>query len=513
MAPDTKKNKEILLISVQNNLSIIGFKYIHYSLLENGWQSKFLYLPYLDMNDVHKLNKLKDFISEAPPIFIGLSLTSIEYYRARDLSIYLKKTFPEIPVIWGGVHPTIDPGSCFPYADYVCIGEGEQSLLDFSNALVRGEGMNEVHNICFQENGALKKNPLYPPLENLDGLPRIDHITKQSYIQRANGGICLIDKHIYAKEARFQGKMYETISSRGCPYSCTYCCNNFFVKLYETRKIRRRSVENIIGELEQAVRNNPEIDTILFKDDSLLSCSMGYFTDFCQAYKTRIKKPLVISATPTAINPDKLRLLKEIGISLLNIGLQSGSDRVNKEIYKRTAMKKDFLHSAKLIKEFNIAGKYDVILDNPFEDEDDIIETIEALIETPKPYIVEFFSLSLYPGTELHNKVLRECPETMEDCRAKNYIQYKKTTLNRLIVLAVYLPEVIMKKLLALYKKDSDDALSFKTVFFVSRLLSSIYYKPKTLVGVLKLSRDNSYIKALRVIPMYVKNFLNYRNV
>lgn len=100
--------KEILLIPVQDNLSHIGLKYLHYILLDGGFQSKLLYLPYLDLNDSHRRNNLREFISQLNPLYIGLSLTSFEYNRARDLSIFLKKNFPLIPIIWGGVHTSIE---------------------------------------------------------------------------------------------------------------------------------------------------------------------------------------------------------------------------------------------------------------------------------------------------------------------------------------------------------------------------------------------------------------------
>lgn len=513
MALRHETGKDILLIPVQDNLSHIGLKYLHYTLLENGWQSKILYLPYLNLNNSGKLKYLQEFIAQMNPLYIGLSLTSLEYNRACELSNILKKYFPAIPVIWGGVHPTIDPDSCFPFADYVCVGEGEKSILDFSNALINGQEMKEVPNLCYRENGQVQKNALSPAIKDLDSVPWGDHIARQSFIQRSDGKIYVLDSHIFRKEARFQGKVYELMSSRGCAFSCTYCCNNFFSKMYpENRKVRRRSIENIITELENAVRNNPEINTILFHDDSFLICSIEYLSDFCKAYKAKIKTPLVVRVTPTSINADKLRLLKDAGLSWITMGLQTGSDRVNREVYKRRALKKDYLQAAHLISKFQLAGKYDVILDNPFEMENDIIETVETLIQTPKPYLIDFFSLTLFPGTELYERVMTECPEKMDDCRHKNYMKFKDTILNKLVVLAVYVPETLMSKLLRLYKSNSNGSIAFKITYLISQILSSIYYKPKTYLNMLKRSRGNSYVDAIRVIPMYIKDYVTTRN-
>lgn len=508
-----KRNKNILLIPVQDNLSHVGVRYLHYNLLENGFRSNILFLPYLNLNDFNKAKQVVDFISRMDPLYVGLSLTSLVFNDARDLSIFLKKHFPELTIIWGGVHPTIDPESCIPYADYVMLGESEKSIIDFTNALISGKDIKNVPNLCYKENGRIIKNPLRSAIDDLDTLPWFDHIPKDSYVQRQNGKIYNLDRDIYHKEGRFQGRVYEMLSSRGCAFSCTYCSNNFFNKLYPSnKKVRRRSIENIIGELEKMVKNDPEIELVVFHDESFLICSKEYIRKFCKAYKEKVNKPFLVRVTPTSINEEKLLLLKEAGVSWVSAGLQSGSDEVNKKVYNRHAFKEDFIKAANLLKEFNVASKYDVILDNPFEKESNTIETIETLMETPKPYIIEFFSLTFLPGTELYDRARSECPEKMEDCKAKDYMGFKKTYLNKLVVLAVYLPQSLMKKLLQLYKVDSNGSTTFKVAFRTSLLLSAVYYKPKTFIQLLKLSRENSYVKAAKMIPLYIKDYLAVRN-
>jgi radical SAM superfamily enzyme YgiQ (UPF0313 family) len=268
-----------------------------------------------------------------------------------------------------------------------------------------------------------------------------------------------------------------------------------------------------MAELQDAVKNDPEITMIMLQDDSFMSCNKEYLRDFCQAYKTKIKVPFVVNTIPTYVNREKLGLMKEAGLSWINMGLQSGSDRVNREIYKRRSLKNDFLRAARLVNELKIAGKYDVILDNPFENETETMETIETLIETPKPYIVEFYSLIFYPGTELHERAMSECPEKMESSCTKSYLAYKQTTLNTLSTLAVFLPKTIMKKLLQMYRENSGRSVVFKVSLFISKVLSSVYYKPKVLLNTLKCSHENSYVKALLSIPLYLKEMLVMKKI
>jgi len=252
-----------------------------------------------------------------------------------------------------------------------------------------------------------------------------------------------------------------------------------------------------------AIEHNPEISIVHFQDDSFLSCSKKYLEDFCVAYRNRIRTPFIIHTMPIYVTRNKLKHLNECGISWLNMGLQSGSDRVNKDIYNRGSTKDHFLRAAELVKEFKIAGKYDVILDNPFENECDRIETIETLIQIPKPYLLEFFSLAYYPGTELYEKAIQECPEEMESVYTKKYLQYKPDTLNVLTTFANYLPGKIIKRLLFMYKGKTDRNYNFKIAFSICRIFLVPYYKFKTFFKVLKLANRGSYIKVIMNGPMY----------
>lgn len=502
-------NYKILSISVQKNLSTIGLKYIHYSLLQKGYQSHLLHLPYLDFTKAHVLRKVIDFVTQIDPMFIGVSLMSVEFHDSSRISQCLKEHFPSIPIVWGGIHPTIDPESCFPFADYVCIGEGERTILDITNSLICGQDIEKVLNICYRENSQLRRNALYPQIESLDKLPLLDPIPQNSFLQMSNGDIIAIDKDVYRKEARYQGRIFEVMTSRGCAFSCTYCCNNFLSRLYASRKIRRRSIEHILSELRHAVVTYPEISMIHFQDDSFMAGSEEYLVSFCLAYKTHINRPFIIHTIPIYVTRDKIRILKEAGLRWLNMGLQSGSDHIGRNIYKRHSFRQDFLNAANIVNEFQIGGKYDIILDNPFESKKEQIETTETLMLTPKPYLLQFYSLTFYPGTELYEKVMRECPEKIEDSRKKNYLEYKQNTLNRLTILAVYLPRRVINILLKLYKKN-DQGLLFRMFFIFSSFMCFIY-KPIILFKVLIISSGHSYKETGFNIGIYFKQgFLKY---
>lgn len=495
-----------LLISLQRDLDTIGLKYLHYYLLANGEDSRLLYLPKFNHENTRHLEAVKRFILEYDPGLIGFSLMSIEYYSAASLTGYLKKFMRSVPVVWGGIHPTISPESCLDYADYVCRGEGERTILDMARAAAGGRPMKTINNLCYRDNGDLKKNTLYPLIENLDEIPCYQHLPCNSYVLEGNG-IILIEEKALKKYSRNQGKTYSIITTRGCPFSCTYCCNNFTSRMYGTRKIRRRSILNIIGELQRAVRENPDLEYINFQDDCFLACSENYLEKFTRLYREQIGCPFIIRAIPNYVNRAKLKALKDSGLTWISLGLQSGSDRISQELYRRRTTRADFLRAAGIIHDLGLAAFYDVIVDNPFENEDEKIETVEAFIETPKPFYPEFFSMVFYAGTELYEKAKLECPDRMEDYRKKDYFIPHKSTINNLVRMAAFLPEKKMRKILKLYRNSPGD-LRFRSLGWLAGLSTMLFYEPISYFKVIKLSQGGSILKTLKAIPVHMKEGL-----
>ncbi len=440
------------------------------------------------------------------PIFVGFSAMSTEFNLARDLSIYLKEECPSVPIIWGGIHPTISPETCLPYADYVCMGEGEGAAVELAAALIEGKPIDEIGNIGYRtENGRARLNTLHPRIDDLDKLPFYDHVPVNGFLQQRDGMIKPLDSKLQREYGRHRGAVYDVMASRGCPFACTYCCNNVISQLYGTKKIRRRSVENVILEIENAIRSHPDIQLINFQDDCFIACSKEWLGQFCQNYQYRIKRPFQIRAIPGFLDRERLQWLKDVGLVWVLMGLESGSDRVCREVYNRKLLRKDFLEATRLVKEFRLVGLYDVILDNPFETHSEKMETVRALMEIPKPFLAEFFSLTFYPRTELYEKAMKECPDKIRDAREKDYKQYQNTSINKLTRLAAYLPISFMELLLKLYAHEPQ-SYRFRVFLFMCRLLGAIVFEPIAHLRLLKLSEGGSFLKGLRKAPIYFGN-------
>lgn len=504
---------DIILISIQKDLDVIGLKFLHYYLLHNGYNSKLLFLHRL--KDKLDLEFVASFINKNPPAVIGISLMSFEYARAGYLTGFIKKHFPSIPILWGGIHPSIEPESCLKYADYVCVGEGEQTILDVAKKASTGNlDFRSIKNLCYKKSGLLERNPLYPLIEDLDKLPVYEHIAKNSYVQTGKNEIVPLTTKLMRKYGRYTGITYPILSSRGCPFACTYCSNSAMNKLYGSRKVRRRSIPHILSELVRAVKDNPYLEYIDFHDDCFLSGSKEYLQAFAQIYKRKIKKPFMARSIPTYINREKIGILKDAGIAWINLGLQSGSDRTCKEVFNRKSLQADFIKAARIVKDHNIAGFYDVILNNPFETEEDQLETIKTFTEIPKPYYTQLFSLTFYKGTALYERALKECPERVGDYIKKDFRFYENTILNDITRLSTFLEKEETESLVRKYKQNPN-SLSFKLYYLLKKLKTVLFLEPMSYIRVVTLSHDGGIFKTLKLfsyfaiegVPRYFEQF------
>lgn len=488
------KNK-ILLVSFQNNTDTIGLKYIHSYLIKNNVNSRILFIPRFDKKD---FSALENFLRSYRPTIIGISLMSPEFFKAKEFSLHIKKVFPEIIIIWGGIHPTIDPKESVKYADYVFMGEAEQAVLEFVNATAKNESVNDILNLAYKTAAGITINKLRPVNENLDDLPFPEHFPEKSSVLHQSE-VVELNKAIFKKYTRYSGKFYSLTTTRGCPFSCAYCCNSVFSKLYGLAKIRKRSVENVIAEMRYAVKNFPDIVYINFQDDNFFSYDSQWLKTFAAASEKEIKKKIVCRTTPAHLNEEKISLLKRAGLSWIFMGLQSGSPRVNQEIYKRFVPNEKFIEAAKIVLKNNIAGYYDVILDNPYETEQDTIETIEVILKIPKPFMLQLFSLCFYQGTEICDRALKD-NLVIESPLKKNYLKYKPVYLNKVIKLCPLLPKYFIK-LLVEKRKSAWAKISVNLIYFPAIMI----LEPMVWFRLILISLDYNIFDTIKMICLFFK--------
>ena len=292
-------------------------------------------------------------------------------------------------IIVGGPHPTFFPDlTSNSLIDVICRGEGEYALLEYANALDQEQNRYDIRNLYFNVNGRIVKNDVRPLIENLDSLPFPD----RSYYDR------------YKFLATNPFKIF--ITSRGCPFKCTFCFNHALHELYgKTAKyIRRRSVGNVLSEIGE-VNRRWGIKEIRFSDDHF-ALDAEWLKEFAIAYKKECGKPYSINARVDALDEEKIQYLKASGCRLVCFGIESGREDLRNTVLRKQIKDKEIFEVAALLKKYKIKFLTSNIIGLPHESSEDAWRTIEMnqKIGTDLPW---FSMMQYYPGTEIY-KIAKE---------------------------------------------------------------------------------------------------------
>jgi radical SAM superfamily enzyme YgiQ (UPF0313 family) len=459
-----------LLIDFNHDVSSIGIRYISSYLKKNGHEVSILFLP-IQMgestrgSDRHEhvesddeIKQIIHLIRDLNPGLIGLSMMTHFFHRAVKLTKAIKEEF-KIPVIFGGVHPSISPDECIEHADLVCVGEGEETFLDLANKIEKNEPYDSLQSLWVKKDGRIIKNLVRPLTEDLDKYPFPDYELKTQYILDEGSvkkmSMDLLKKYL-ADYLNTKG-IYRIICSRGCPFSCTYCYNSIFWNLYPNKGKynRRRSVNNVIAELEWIKKNFDFVKLIRIVDDSFIATTEEWIRDFSRQYKEKINLPLSCLINPQTINKQKIDYLCDAGLAHVQMGIES-TERVNKEVYKRNTSNEQIINVTKILSDKkDLICEYDLIVDNLYETREDLINKIKLVLEISKPYILGLYSLILYPHSPLYEKAKKDGKLDAKHTRySKNMSSINNNYFNSLLLLSPYLP----KKIAYFFLKNDDVA-------------------------------------------------------
>jgi len=344
---------------------------------------------------------LLSLIKEIDPHIIGFTVTTPLKARIIGITKLIKRNCPA-PIIWGGADPTINPEECLKYCDFVCVGEGERAVVEIADNIDGKKSIKGIKNLVYREGKKIVKNPLHPLVTDLDSLPAKDICPDGKFL--IDEGVLIRD---FNEVGYTRNRIYHVISSRGCPYNCSYCCENFFKNLYYPENfLRRRSPGSVIKELK-AAKEAINYEKVLFEDE-VFSMDHDWLKAFKDIYKKEINLPFTCYIYPNKNIEKQLVMLKETGLVSTCLALQSGSEKINRKIFNRPFNKEMFLKTADILKSLGIEYYTDVITYNPFEDKNDLRMTLEALGRLPKPFGLCVNKLYVLNGTRIHDLVKKE---------------------------------------------------------------------------------------------------------
>jgi len=300
------------------------------------------------------------------PDLIAFSIVENNYGCAKELFKIAKET-ANIPIIAGGIFPTVALKFFIEdeNVDIICMGEGESALLELANRIGENKDFSDIPNLVVKKDGNAIKNNF---AKYYDWTPLIFQdwdIFDQRHILKP-----------------FMGKIWRTgffEMSRGCPYNCSYCANHIYQEIFKSlgKYRREKPVEYLIKEVEY-MKEKYDLELVFFNDENFLVMSDERFEEFCRKYKERVNLPFFIQTrAETLIDEKKVQELKETRCITIGIGVESGSEKIRKEVLNKMTSDDIFISAFANCNKYEIRTTAYIMMGLPFETEQDILSSAE----------------------------------------------------------------------------------------------------------------------------------------
>lgn len=365
-----------------------GISYISAVLKQTGHNCRLVVLS--RMLAEKNQQRLVRAISEFSPGLICFSAVSTEYPFIAEQASYIKRKYPQLFLLVGGPHVSLNPGQIFADSfDALCIGEGEFPTMELVEQLASGRAPEGIANLWFKKSAGIEKNHPRPFISDLDMLPFPD---REMWNEWINDSV----------ESR-----YSVLLARGCPFNCTYCSNHALRKLSSGSYVRFRSPANILAEIRAIADTIPGKKEIYFEIETFTANQTWARELFAglRELNQELPDPITYGAnirvTPGFDFNDLFAACREANFRFINIGLESGSERVRREILKRHYSNEDIYRTVKLARHYGLQVALFNMVGLPTETPEDFAETIRVNRECqPDWHMTSIFYP--YPGTDLY---------------------------------------------------------------------------------------------------------------
>jgi len=290
---------------------------------------------------------------------LGVSiLESVEDYIAKN----------KTPVIAGGVFATFAPELAIRHrlVDMVCVGEGENALLDLCQRIENGEPHDTVTNLWVKgKDGIITKNPVSKPVD-INAAPMIDiGLFEEARLYRPMAG------KIY--------KMLPVETIRGCPYKCAYCNSpdqmRFYKEVTNTNFLRKKRMDLVHKELTYT-KDVLGVEYNYFWADTFLALSNRELDQFCEIYSD-IRLPFWIQTRPETLTDDKVKKLAAVGLHRISFGIEHGNEKFREKYLQRHFANADIIRQLKIPVKYGVQFSVNNITGFPHETRELAMDTVE----------------------------------------------------------------------------------------------------------------------------------------
>ncbi len=355
--------------------------------------------------------------AQRPDVLACSALTN-SYRWMIDVARAAKRVLPELRVVFGGVHASAVPDRVLAEdcVDFVCVGEGDVAFPQLLAALERGEEPSAIPNLRYRgADGRMLSGRQLPFFSDLDSLPHFDKT--------------LWDDHLDVAD------VYLTMASRGCPYRCTFCFNNFFVELPEEPRgkyVRQRGADHVLDELVRARRRYGRLRLVNFQDD-VFTVDKEWLAPFLARYRSEVAAPFRCMSHPRYLDAEVARWLADSGCVGVQVGVQSVDDEFKRSTLKRYERTGQVEHAIRNLEAQGVPVQVDHILGLPDEPADSQERALD-FYAAHTPTRISVYWATYFPGTEMLTRALAAgtvSPEQAEAIAGGELVGYHDTAQER----------------------------------------------------------------------------------
>ena len=467
----------------------IGIGYLHSFIESKGHDVKTLFLNDYEPQECIDISSrsIEDFV----PDVVGLQILTGNRVCSFRLIELINNKYPNIKIVVGGIHVTVMYEQIlnkYPFLITV-LGEGE---ITFSELIDGRKTLENIDGIAFNDNGRIIKTKERALIENLDDLPFPKH-------------------EIFFTESR---RCACILTTRGCPFSCTFCC----LCAVTHRKVRNRSVKNVVDEIEYLKKKYREMSSVWIYDDSFF-LNNDRVIEFCnEIVKRGIRMEFICTGRMKPLNKQMIIALEKAGFTHILFGLESGAKEILRTS-KKAISKEDAINAIELFSKTSIRLTTFLVVGLPGESIETVKETIEFVQTLQRIKYIWFADivnvLFIYPGAEVYEIAKAKgfiddgywltdnnVPYYTAEHSMETLLEFADMMSNHLSISRIFTSSgfAAQKKMLYLIFKDAYFRRKFINQFFNVVMPRHVINKVKESIGLDRKTR--------KARMAYIKNFI-----
>ncbi|MEW6076598.1 MAG: cobalamin-dependent protein [Thermodesulfobacteriota bacterium] len=478
----------------------LGLEYLSSIVRREGHQVSLAYDPGLfgpedNVFCVPALERLFDqrrqvlaAIRESSPDLIAFTVYTGTYQWARGIAAEIRRSL-KVPIVFGGIHATLVPEVIIAdrNVDFVIQGEAFAAFPDLVAVLASGRGrLDDVSNLWFKRNGVVMNNPLAPPLADLDSLP-------------------FPDKTLFENDVNYVDD-YVIITSLGCVFNCSYCCESTLNRLYRHQYYRRRSVASVMAELT-VMKARYRFKEVMF-NDALFFTDREWLRQLMAAYREKISVPFRCFGKVSHLDDDICRMLADGGCYCIEFGMQTWNEDLKRSVLHRNETNAMALEAFGRCDRFGLRYDIDHIFGLPGETVRDHVDGLRYYSRLKRLNRIKCHNLTCFPNTTMaryareHNVLGAEDEDKLKKGEISDFfhgdairdgrLKKAKDLFSKCYKLLPIIPDIIVRRLIR-----SGDLRVFDLI-----------PKPIVIIGQLLVAvkgRDYRYLVYLKYYPLRIK--------